>query len=116
MVGSLGEVAEPSATCLYIMKIVHGERNYVDTLQYLTLLAAVPQDLSPQDELPNNWPDEATDDELDESEPWYGNDVDRAEYYGAPSSPASTQDFNGRGGEASPESLVGCSRKRKREE
>ena len=82
---------------------------------YLTLLAAVPQDLSPQDELPNNWPDEATEDELDESEPWYGNDVDGAEYYGAPSSPASTQDFNGRGGEASPESLVGRSRKRKSE-
>jgi hypothetical protein len=52
---------------------------------------------------------------LDESEPWYGNDGDGAEYYGAPSSPASTQDFNGRGGEASPESLVGRSRKRKSE-
>ena len=45
----------------------------------------------------------------------YGNDVDRAEYYGAPSNPASTPDFNGRGGEASPESLVGRSRKRKSE-
>ena len=44
---------------------------------------------SPQDELPNNWLD---DDQLDESEPWYGNDTDLAEtgYFGNPSgSPAS---------------------------
>jgi hypothetical protein len=56
-----------------------------------------------QDELPNNFhSDEPEDSDFDDgSEPWYGNDVDRAEYYGiddgppsrGPPSPALTQCF-----------------------
>ena len=50
-----------------------------------------------QDELPNNFQSEAEDANFDDgSEPWYGNDVDRAEYYGiddGPPSPALTQCF-----------------------
>ena len=56
-----------------------------------------------QDELPNNFhSDEPEDSDFDDgSEPWYGNDVDRAEYYGVddgppspgPPSPALTQCF-----------------------
>ena len=50
-----------------------------------------------QDELPNNFHSEAEDEDFnDGSEPWYGNDVDRAEYYGSdagPPSPCPTQFF-----------------------
>ena len=55
------------------------------------------QDLADnQDELPNNFQSDEDPDFDDGSEPWYGNDVDRAEYYGiddGPPSPASTQCF-----------------------
>jgi hypothetical protein len=62
---------------------------------YHTGIHICTQDLSPQDELPNNW-DQEEEQDLDESEPWYGNDVDRAEYYemdDGPPSPALTQCF-----------------------
>ena len=49
-----------------------------------------------QDELPNNFQSDEDSDFDDGSEPWYGNDVDRAEYYGidaGPPSPCPTQYF-----------------------
>ena len=77
------------------------------------------QDLSPQDELPNNWQQEPTDllsvpdeDELDESEPWYGNDVDGGEFYDISPSPASTQDMYGHEDDSSTESELAAEIKR----
>ena len=65
---------------------------YVPTVPYRYIHICT-QDLSPQDELPNNW-DQEEEQDLDESEPWYGNDVDRAEYYeidDGPQSPVLSQ-------------------------
>ena len=73
------------------------------------------QDLSPQDELPNNWqqePTELDEDELDESEPWYGNDVDGGEFYDISPSPASTQDMYGHEDDSSTESELAAEIKR----
>jgi hypothetical protein len=64
--------------------------HFAHSLFLLAIRSLFGQDFADnQDELPNNFQSDEDPDFDDGSEPWYGNDVDRAEYYGVDDGPPS---------------------------